>query len=214
MRRDPWRDSCPDFPNLMSRLSRLELLARICNLSPNPNAARPVGLFMSRRSRPYDKTFNTQTLGANVQFGSKSGCSATLARLISTLSRSYVQTFPTQTLGVILQFASKSGCGATLGGFCPDFSDLMTRLSGLKLSARLCNLGLNPEAARPLARFLSRLLRPFDKTFKVETLGATLQFGSKSECGATLGMILVQTVQNLCADFPDSNCWRKSAFWV
>ena len=117
MRRDPWRDSCPDFPDLMSRLSRLELLARICNLSLNPDAARPVGRFMSRLSRPYDKTFNTQTLGANVQFGSKSGCSATLARLMSRLSRSYVQTFPTRTLGANLQFGSKPGCGATLGGF-------------------------------------------------------------------------------------------------
>ena len=152
----------------MCRLSRLELLARICNLSVNRDAARPVGRFMSRLSRPYDKNFNTQTLGANGQFGSKSGCTATLMRLIITLSRSFVQTFPTRTLG----------------------------------------------AARPLARFLSRLFRPYDKTFNVETLGATLQFGSKSECGATLGTILVQTVQNLCADFPDSNCWRKSAFWV
>ena len=204
MRRDPWHDSCPDCPELMCRLSRLELLARICNLSVNRDAARPVRRFMSRLSRPYDKTFNTQTLGANGQFGSKSGCSATLMRLISTLSRSFVQTFPTRTLGA----------AQPLADFCPDFSDLMTRFSGLKLSARLCNLGLNPEAARPLARFLSRLFRPYDKTFNVETLGATLQFGSKSECGATLGTILVQTVQNLCADFPDSNCWRKSAFWV
>ena len=196
MRRDPWRDSCPDFPDLMSRLSRLELLARICNLSLNPDAARPVGRFMSRLSRPYDKTFNTQTLGANVQFGSKSGCSATLARLMSRLSRSYVQTFPLEHSAQICNLGLNLDAARPLADFCPDFSDLMTRLSGLKLSARLCNLGLNPEAARPLARFLSRLLRPFDKTFKVETLGATLQFGSKSECGATLGTILVQTVQN------------------
>ena len=82
------------------------------------------------------------------------------------------------------------------GDSCPDFPDLMTRLSTLKLLARICNLGLNPEAARPLERFLSRLFIPYDKTFKVETLGATLQFGSKSECGATLGTFLVQTVQN------------------
>ena len=131
MRRDPWRDSCPDFPDLMSRLYRLEVLARICNLSLNPDAARPVGLFMPRRSRPYDKTFNTQTLGANVQFGSKSGCSATLARLMSRLSRAYVQTFQTHTVGENLQFGTKSGCGATLGAthvqtfqtLCPDFPD-------------------------------------------------------------------------------------------
>ena len=141
MRRDPWRDSCPDFPHLMSRLFRLELLARICNLSLNPDAARPVGRFMSRLSRLYDVTFNTQTFGANVQFGSKSGCSATLARLISTLFRSYVQTFPFQTLGANLQFVSKFGCGATLGA------------------------------------------------------------------------THVQTFQTLCPDFPDSNCWRKSAIW-
>ena len=89
---------------------------------------------------------------------------------------------------------------------CPDFPDLISRLSRLELLARICNLGLNPEPARPLARFLSRLFRPYDKTFKVETLGATLHFGSTSECGATLGTSLVQTVQNLCADFPDSNC--------
>ena len=84
----------------MTRLSRLKLSARLCNLGLYPKAA-----------------FNTQTLGANVQFGSKSGCSPTLARLISTLFRSYVQTFPTRTLGANLQFGSKSGCGATLGGF-------------------------------------------------------------------------------------------------
>ena len=142
MRRDPWRDSFPDFPDLMSRLSRLKLLARICNLGLNPDAARP------------------------------------LARPMSRLSRPYVQTFPTRTLGATLQFGSKSGSGATLGAI------------------------------------FSRLFRPYDKTLKVETLGATLQFGSKSECGATLGTILVQTVHNLCADFPDSNCWGKSAFWV
>ena len=196
MRRDPWRDSCPDFPDLMSRLSRLELLMRICNLSLNPDAARPLVRLMSRLSRPYVQTFQTHTVGENLQFGSKSGCSATLARLMSRLSRSYVQTFPLEHSAQICNLGLNLDAARPLADFCPDFSDLMTRLSGLKLSARLCNLGLNPEAARPLARFLSRLLRPFDKTFKVETLGATLQFGSKSECGATLGTILVQTVQN------------------
>ena len=72
-----------------------------------------------------------------------------------------------------------------------------SRLSQLKLSARICSLGLNPDATRPLARFLSRLFRLYDKTFKVETLGATLQFGSKSGCGATLDVVFVQTFQIL-----------------
>ena len=250
MRRDTWVDFFPDFSDLMTRLSRLKLSARLCNLGLNPNAARPLARFlsrlsrtdvqtfqtravganlqfglspdearplarlMSRLSRPYVQTFPTRTLGVNVQFGSKSGCGATLARLMSTLSRSYIQTFPAQTLGANLQFGCKSGCGATLGGFLSRVFIFMTRVSGLKLSARLCNLGPNPEAARPLARCLPRLFRPYDKTFRAETLGATLQFGSKSGSGATLGTILVQTVQNLCADFPDSNCWRKSAVWV
>ena len=37
MRRDPWRDSCPEFPDLMSRL---KLAARLCNLGLNPDEAR------------------------------------------------------------------------------------------------------------------------------------------------------------------------------
>ena len=161
MRRDPWGDSCPDFPDLMTRLSTLKLLARMCNLGPNPDAARPW-----RDSCPH------------------------FPDLKSRLSR-LEHSARVCNLGLNLDAARP------LADFCPDFLDLMTRLSGLKLSARLCNLGLNPEAARPLARFLSRLFRPYDKTFMVETLGATLQFGSKSECGATLGTILVQTFQTL-----------------
>ena len=125
MRRDPWRDSCPDFPDHMSRLSRLEPLARICSWGLNPDAGRPVGRFMSRLSRPYDKTFNTQTLGVNVQFGSKSGCSATLVRFLSKLFRPYDKTFRAETLGAILQFGSKSGSGATLGAiFVQTFQTL------------------------------------------------------------------------------------------
>ena len=50
---------------------------------------------MSRLSRPYVKAFQTQTLGATTQFGSKSGCGAT-----------YVQPFQTQTLSVTLLFGS------------------------------------------------------------------------------------------------------------
>ena len=44
---------------------------------------------------------------------------------------------------------------------CPAFPELMSRLYRLKLSARLCNLVLNPDAAQSLARlcpdFLPRL---------------------------------------------------------
>ena len=86
---------------------------------------------------------------------------------------------------------------------CPDFPDRMTRLSKLELSARLCNLGLNPDAARPLARFMSRFSRPYVQTFQNQTLAANMQFGSKSGWGATLGATLVQNLQTLCPDFPD-----------
>ena len=94
MRCDRWRDSCPDIPDLMSRLSRLKIL------------------------------------GATLQFESKSGCGG-------TVGATHVQTF--QTL-------------------CSDFPDS-------KFSARLCNLGPNPNGARPLAtpfvapHLLSRLSR-------------------------------------------------------
>ena len=135
MRHDPWRDSCPDFSDLMSRLSRLNISARLCNLSLNPDAARP------------------------------------LARLFSRLSR----------------------------------------LFRLKLLARIFNLGPNPDAARPLARVMSRLSRPCDKFFKVQTLGATLQFASKSGCSATLG---ATHAPDICPDFSDSNSRRDSAIWV
>ena len=94
---------------------------------------------------------------------------------------------------------------------CPDFPDLMSRLSRLKLSARLCNLGLNPEAARPLARLMSRLSRLSVQTLQTEILGANMQFGSKSGCGATLGATHVQTFQTLC---PDSNSRRDYPIWI
>ena len=97
---------------------------------------------------------------------------------------------------------------------CPDFPDLLPRLSRLKPSARLCNLGLNPDAARPLARLMSRLSRPYVQTFQIQTLGATMQFGSDSGCGATLGATHVQTFQTLCPDFPDANTRRDYAVWV
>ena len=198
----------------MTRLSRLKLSARLCNLGLNPNAARPLARFLSRLSRTYVQTFQTQTVGANLQFGSKSGCSATLARLISTLSRSYVQTFPTRTLGATLQFGSKSECGATLGISCPDCPELMCRLSRHEMLAQICSLDLNPDAARSLARLMSRLSRPYDQTFQTQIVGENLQFGTKSGCGATLGTTHVQTFQTLCPDFPDANSWRESAIWV
>ena len=132
MRRDPWRDFCPDFSDFLTRLSRLKLSARLCNLGLNPDAARLLTRFLSRLSRSYDKTFQTQALGANLHFlGLKLEAAQPLARLMSRLSRPYVQTFPTQTLGANLQIGSKSGCGATLGAtfsqifqtLCPDFPD-------------------------------------------------------------------------------------------
>ena len=103
MRRDTWRDSCPDFANLMTRFSRLELLARIWNLGLNPDAARPLARLMSRLSRPFDKTFQTQALGVNVHFlGLSPDAARPLARLMSKSSRLYVQVFQTQTLGATL----------------------------------------------------------------------------------------------------------------
>ena len=146
------------------------------------------------------KTFNTQTLSVNVQFGSKSG-SATLARLMSTLS-SLCPGFPDSNtrpkfaiwvsiwmrrdpwrIFVLVQDFSSLGAMCNLGPrFLSRLSELMTRLSRLKLSARLCNLGLNPNAA-----LLSRLSRTYVQTFQTRTVGANLQFGSKSGCVATLG---------------------------
>ena len=89
-----------------------------------------------------------------------------LDQISATHGATYVQTF--QTL-------------------CPDFSDHMYRLSRLKLSAQQCNLGLNPDAVRPLARLMSRLFRFYAQTFQTQTLGAAIQFGSGSGCGATRG---------------------------
>ena len=125
MQRDPWRDSCIDFPDLMTRLSRFKLSARLSHLDLYPDAVRP----LARDS-------------------------------------------------------------------CPDFPDLLSRLSRLKLSARLRTLGLNPDAAQYLARLLSRLSRLYVQTFQNETLGAIMQFGCKSEGGATLGATRVQTLHS------------------
>ena len=115
MRRDPWRDSCPEFSDLMYGLSRLKLSARLCNLGLNPDAARPLARLMFRLSRPYVQTLQTQTLGATMQFGSNPDAARPLARLMSRVSRPSVQTFQTQTLGATMQFGSESRCGATCG---------------------------------------------------------------------------------------------------
>ena len=52
MRCDTWCDSCTDFPDPMSRLSRLKQSARLCNLCLDPDAVRPQRLVMSLRHRP------------------------------------------------------------------------------------------------------------------------------------------------------------------
>ena len=116
----------------MTRLSRLKLSARLCNLGLNPNAARPLARFLSRLFRPYDKTFKVETLSARLcNLGLNPNAAQPLARFLPRLSRIYMQTFQTRTVGANLQFGSKSGCGATLGAthvltfqtFCPDFPD-------------------------------------------------------------------------------------------
>ena len=123
----PRRDPCPDFPNLISRLSRLKLSARLCNWGLNPDAARP-------------------------------------------------------------------------------FARRMSRLSRLKLAVRLCNLDLNLDAPRPLARPMSRLSKPYIQTFQTQTLGATMQFGSESGCGATMaGMARLLRPRRRRRGFPDQD---------
>ena len=72
-----WSDSCPDFADLLSRFSRLKLSETLCNLDLNPDAASPLARLMCRHSIPSVQTFQTQTLGASLQFWSLSGCGAT-----------------------------------------------------------------------------------------------------------------------------------------
>ena len=136
MQRDPWRDSCIDFPDLMTRLSRFKLSARLSHLDLYPDAVRPLARdscpdfpdLMTRLSR-----FKLSERLCNL--GLKLEAAQPLARLMSRLSRPYVQTFPTQTLGANLQIGSKLGCGATLGAtfsqifqtLCPDFPDSNSR---------------------------------------------------------------------------------------
>ena len=95
-----------------------------------------------------------------------------------------------------------------------DFPDLMSRLSRLKLLARLCISGLNPDASGLLERFKSRHSKHFVQTFQTQILGATLQFVSKSGCHASRGLIHVQTFETLGQDFQDSNSRREDAIWV
>ena len=175
----------------MSRLSRLELSARLCNLGLNPDAARPFARLMSRLSRPHLQTFQTQTRDATMQFGSKSDPARPLARLMSRFSRPYVQIFQAlcpdfpglmsrlsrpyvQTYQALCPDLPDSNSRRDYANWvyirmrrepwrdsCPNFPDLMSRLSRLKISARLCNLGLNPDAAQRLARLMSILSRPY-----------------------------------------------------
>ena len=136
MPRDPWRDSCPYFPDLLSRLSRLKLSARLCNFGLNPDAAQYLARlcpdFPDFRCRP----FQTRTLDPNLHFlVLNQDAARSIAPLMSRHSRPFVQTFQTQTLGAIIQFSFKSECGATLGAthfqtfqtVYPDFPDSNSR---------------------------------------------------------------------------------------
>ena len=129
MQRDPWRDSCPDIPDLLSSFSRPKLSARLCSF----------GLKIQMRRNTWRDS-------------------------------------------------------------CPHFPDFMSRLSRMKLSARSSNLVVNPIEAPPLALLMSRHSRPYVQNFQTESLGASMQFRSKSECGAILGATRVQTFQTLGAD--------------
>ena len=115
MRRDPWRDSCPNLPDLMSRFSRLKLSARLCTLGLNQDAAQPLARLVSRFSRPYIQTFQTQTLGMTLRFGSKSGCCATLGATHVQIFQTLCPGFPDSNSRRDFGFGSKSGCGAAFG---------------------------------------------------------------------------------------------------
>ena len=192
----------------------MELLARICNLRLNPDVARPLARFMSRLSRPYDKTFQTQTLGANLQFGSKPGCGATLGTTFVQIFQTLCPDFPDsnswrETAFLVVIRRRRDPWHYS----CPDFPDLMTILFRLKLLSRISIFGSKSGSGASLGAIHSRLYRPYDKTFKVQTL-ATMHFGSKRRCGATPGATHVQNFQTLSQDFPDSNSRRECAFWV
>ena len=124
MRRHPWCDSCQDLPDLMSKLSRLKLSARLCNLRLNPDAARPLARLMSRLSKPYVQTLQTQTFGATMQFGSKPGCGVTLGATPVQTFQTLCSDIPDETLGATMQFGSESGRGVTRGATMADMMQL------------------------------------------------------------------------------------------
>ena len=166
-------DSCPDFKGRATSRFRPKLHSRAESLSlESLNMSRAVG----RESLEYPK-FGHQSLDmclSRPNFG--------MSRLLRPISRLSRPNFGKSRLS-------------------RPTARLMSRLARLKLSARLCNLGLNPDAARPLARLMSRLSRPYVQTLQTQTLGVTMQFGSKSVCGAILGATHVQNFQFLCPDY-------------
>ena len=96
------------------------------------------------------------------------------------------------------------------------------RESLLRPMSRLSRPNLSMSRfSRPMSRLsrpnfgMSRLSWPTTRLMyrfsRLKLLGATMQFGSKSGCGATLGATHVQIV---CSDFPVSNSRRDYAIWV
>ena len=138
------------------------------------------------------------------------------AVFVCFVQTSHPKNKPSQIVAVRQNFAigTISKISALAVHYCKSLSrksEFMSRLSKLKFSARLFISGLNPDAARPLARLMSRFSRPYVQTFQTQTLGATRQCGSKSRCGATLGANHVQTFQTLCPIFPHSKSRRNYA---
>ena len=148
-------------------------------------------------------------------FGSNSRCGATLGVTHVQTFQTFCQDLPDSNsrrhYAIWVYFRMRRD---PWSNSCPDIPDIFSRPSRLKFSARLCNLGLNPDAARSLERLMSRHFRHFVKTFQTQILGATMPFGSNSGCGATLGATHVQTFQTFFPDLPDSNSRRDSAIWV
>ena len=138
MRRGPWRGSFPDFPDLMTRFSRFKLSARLCNLRLNPDAAQPLARLMLQT---YIQIFQTQTLDATLQFGSKSGCSIAHVQTFQTLCPDFPDSNPWREYAICFKIWMRRD------PWRDSCSRLIFRFSRLKLSTRLCNLGLNPDAA-------------------------------------------------------------------
>ena len=122
---------------------------------------------MSRFSRPYVQTFQTQTLGATLPFGFKSRCGTTLGAINFEIFQTLCPNFPDSNSwrdsAIWVQNRMRRDPWSES---CPDIPDILSIPSRLKFSARLCNLGLNPDAARPVARFKSRLSRPYEQDFQ------------------------------------------------